>query len=146
MTPRALPEWIGKTPDTKIPQRVLARIFDRENGTCHICKGKIHTGKKWQADHHPALINGGENRESKIFPAHEICHTDKTKKDVADKAKVAEIRAKFTGAKRPKAQIKSRPFDKTGKERKPVNSLPPKPLFAMWPASSNPDERDLSSD
>ena len=33
---RSVPEWIGKTPDQKVPDRVKVRIFDREGGVCHI--------------------------------------------------------------------------------------------------------------
>ena len=38
---RAVPEWIGKTPDTKVPPRVRLRVFEKHDGTCHISGRKI---------------------------------------------------------------------------------------------------------
>jgi len=124
---RSVSEWIGKTPDTKIPPRVRLRIFEREKGICHLCKQPIQVGQKWEANHDPALINGGENRESMIFPAHDKCHKAHTAQAVAEKAKVAALRAKHIGAARPKGTIKSRGFEK--KARVPKPSLKPRKLF-----------------
>ena len=87
---RSVKEWIGATDDAKVPPRVLLRIFERENGRCHISGRKIMPGEKWQADHKIALINGGENRESNLFPALVGPHKEKTRADVAEKSRVAE--------------------------------------------------------
>lgn len=38
---RALPEWIGKTPDTAIPARVRVRVFERFGGICQETGRKI---------------------------------------------------------------------------------------------------------
>lgn len=131
---RALPEWIGRTPDTKIPPRVRLRIWERENGVCHICKRQIQAGEKWQADHVKALVNGGEHREANLSPAHVKCHTGKTAQDVAEKAKVAAVRKKHLRiVDAPKMQGK--PFPKTKKSARREKrasskpSLPPKRLF-----------------
>jgi Restriction endonuclease len=133
---RTVKEWIGKTPDTKIPPRVRQRIYDRAQGQCHICKLPIKAGESWQADHVIALINGGENRESNLAPAHAHCHLAKTKQDVAEKARTAAKRRKHIGiVDAPKMQ--GRPFPKTTKsarrEKVAANKLPlpgPKPLYA----------------
>jgi 5-methylcytosine-specific restriction protein A len=46
MTPRALPEWIGKTADSAVPARVRVRIFDRYEGRCQCgCNRKIMAGE-----------------------------------------------------------------------------------------------------
>lgn len=127
--PRAVPEWIGKTPDTPAPPRVRQRVWEKHNGTCHICSGKID-GKKWDADHVKAIINGGENREINLAPAHQVCHKGKTAKDVAEKAAIARKKQKASGAKRPKGKMQSAGFEKSAKvkpEGKP--SLPPRRLF-----------------
>lgn len=84
--PRAVKEWIGKTPDTKAPPRVRLRILERENHTCYLSGRKILPGEPWQADHKIAIINGGENRETNLFPALVDKHAEKTKRDVAEKA------------------------------------------------------------
>lgn len=103
MTARSVPEWIGKTPDTAAPQRVRIRCFERAEGRCHICGVKIQVGEKWQLDHIQALIEGGENREGNLAPAHDKCHKPKTRQEVARKSKVARMKAKHIGAveKRP---------------------------------------------
>lgn len=124
MTARSVSEWIGKSPDSKIPPRVMVRIYDRERGICHECKLPLK-GKKWNADHRPALINGGENRESMIFPVCLPCHKLRTAKDVAEKAKTAALKLADIGAKEPsKAWGKKPKPERIGKQ-----SLPPKRLF-----------------
>lgn len=84
--PREVPEWIGSSPDAKIPDRVKLRIFDREHGRCWISGRKIMPGEPYDFDHKVALINGGEHRESNLFPALRDKHREKTREDVAEKA------------------------------------------------------------
>lgn len=96
---RALPEWIGATPDTPIPARVRLRVFDAHGGVCHLTGRKIQAGEAWDCDHVVALINGGENRESNLAPALREAHRAKTREDVAVKAKVASVRKKHLGLK-----------------------------------------------
>jgi len=110
---RSLPEWVGKTDDTRAPLRVRLRCFERANGTCHITGRKITPADKWELDHIVALINGGENRESNLAPALVKAHRQKTAEDVAMKAKDARVRAKHIGAERPKKKIPYRRFDGT---------------------------------
>lgn len=88
---RARPEWIGDTDDQRAPPRVRQRIFDDCGGKCHIC-GVVIVGKKWALDHVTALINGGENRQSNLKPVHIACHAEKTRADVAEKARIAAKR------------------------------------------------------
>ena len=107
---RTVPEWIGKTDDSRPPQRVRARVFEAYGGKCHISGVKITASDKWELDHVIALINGGENRESNLAPALPEPHKKKTADDVAIKKKVARRKARFTGAKRPEGKIKSRGF------------------------------------
>jgi 5-methylcytosine-specific restriction enzyme A len=96
---REVPEWIGATPDTKIPPRVKARVFERYGGVCHISGRKIMGGEPWDCDHEIALINGGENRESNLRPALQDKHRAKTAQDVAIKSKNAKRRAAHLGLK-----------------------------------------------
>lgn len=97
---RALPEWIGETPDTKIPPRVRLRVFERAAGRCQCCTRKIGPSDSWEADHKVALINGGANREGNLQCLCEWCHKPKTAEDVAEKARSARIRKKAAGIKR----------------------------------------------
>lgn len=113
MTGRSVPEWIGSSPDAKIPPRVRARVFLAHQGRCHISGRQIMPGDAWDCDHVVALINGGEHRESNLAPALRDAHRAKTAEDVADKSKVARIRAKHLGLHKPKSRLpgsKSSPF------------------------------------
>ncbi len=102
MTRRAVPEWIGKTPDSPIPARVMLRVFDRHRGICQITGRKIMPGDKWDCDHIRAICNGGENREFNLQPAIPKAHRKKTREDVAFKAKSDRIRKKHLGISKPK--------------------------------------------
>jgi len=109
---RTLKEWVGKTPDTAIPPRVRQRVWERHAGICHICKGAIGH-KKWHADHVKALIKDipGEphgNRESNLAPAHDICNLKKAAEEAAEKAEVARMKQKHSGARQPKKSVASR--------------------------------------
>lgn len=101
MTARSVPEWLGKTPDAAIPQRVRLRVFERYSGICQETFRKITPADKWDCDHEIALANGGEHRESNLRPVLREAHRAKTKDDVALKAKIARVKAKHTGAKTP---------------------------------------------
>ncbi len=90
--PRSVPEWIGKTHDTQIPPRVKLRIFERYFGKCCGCGLKVVGRPAY--DHHIALANGGENRESNIRLLCERCHGDKTKTDVHIKATIQKKKKK----------------------------------------------------
>ena len=94
---RSTPEWIGKTPDTHIPDRVKLRVFDRAQGRCQHCTRKIPAGDPWDCDHIIALVNGGMNRESNLQCLCGWCHPQKTARDVAQKAETARKRKKHLG-------------------------------------------------
>lgn len=126
---RSLPEWRGKTPDTKAPPRVRQRVFDKAGGICHICSLPIKTGESWHLDHVIALIEGGENRESNLGPAHGHCNLAKANGEKTRKAKVQRTRGKHTGAIRPKQKIQSRNDLRMDKKKSDKISLPPKRLF-----------------
>lgn len=126
---RTVSEWIGKTHDAKVPVPVRQRIFKRFKGLCHICGGPI-AGKEWDADHIKALDDNGEHRESNLAPAHKPCHLGKTAKENSARAKAKRVEQKHSGARKPKGEIKSRPFEKVEKPRiEKKKSLPPKELF-----------------
>ena len=130
MTGRKVREWIGKTPDSKVPPRVRLRIWEREHGMCHLSGRKVLSGEPWDLDHKIALANGGVHCESNLFPAIRDKHKEKTREDVAEKSKVATKAKKNIGAVKPKGQIKSAGFaapDKPKREAKP--SLQPRNLY-----------------
>lgn len=100
--PRSVKEWQGKTPDTRIPDRVKLRVWEKWGGRCHITGMKIRPGDKWEIDHVKPLILGGENRESNLAPVLTFAHKAKTKEEKATKSKVARVRGKNIGLKEKK--------------------------------------------
>ena len=118
MSARALPEWIGRTPDTPVPPRVRVRVFDRYEGRCCCgCNRKIMAGEKWDCEDTIAIINGGERRESNLKPWLSEHHPKKTAQDVAEKSRVYRKRMKHLGIKTNVAKIQSRGFQKRPAQR-----------------------------
>lgn len=94
---RSVDEWIGKTDDTPAPARVRLRCFEREGGVCFLSGVKIRAGMRWELHHGKALINGGENRESNLFPVLYKAHKAQTALDVAEKKMIYRKRSKHLG-------------------------------------------------
>lgn len=99
---RAVSEWIGATPDSRPPPRVVVRIFERYEGKCYLTGVKIRPGDKWEVEHVIALINGGENRESNMAPALVGAHKVKTRDDMRIKSKNARVRKRHVGIRKPR--------------------------------------------
>lgn len=110
---RSLPEWRGKTDDTKVPAHVRVRCFDRAKGVCHISGRKIMAGEKWELDHIKPLILGGEHAEFNLAPALVAPHREKSAGEVTVKSKIERVRQKHLGIypKSP-ARFQSRGFQK----------------------------------
>lgn len=114
---RSTDEWIGKTDDAAIPPRVKVRVFELYEGKCAKTGVKLRPGH-FQYDHIVALVNGGEHRESNLQPLCTDAHREKTRADVAVKAKVARQRKKHLGLwPAPVRKMQSRPFPKRGEAR-----------------------------
>lgn len=96
---RAVPEWIGRTDDIPPPPRVKLRILDRQNDRCADCGRTFNPACRPEFDHARALVNGGRNCEANLQALCDLCHGTKTARDVAEKAKVARVRAKHLGLK-----------------------------------------------
>lgn len=114
---RSVPEWIGKTPDSRIPDAVQTRVFLRFKGVCPECTRRLEP-RKWQCDHIKALTNGGENRERNLQPlCTSPCHSNKTKADVAERSRVNRKRAAHIGLPATRQKIASRGFAKAPPQR-----------------------------
>ena len=94
---RSVPEWIGKTDDSAIPDRVKLRVYAKAKGCCVKCGVETLDG---QYDHAISLILGGENRESNIQLLCVPCHKAKSRLDVKLKAKVARVRKRHLGIRK----------------------------------------------
>lgn len=110
---RKVPEWIGRTDDTPIPDHVKLRIFEREDGRCYLTGKKLSVGE-YDFEHVIALAlwagEGHGNRESNIRLAYRPAHREKTAADRAQQAKSDRIRKKYLGITRSKQSIPNRPF------------------------------------
>ncbi len=128
--PRSIPEWIGKTDDTKVPDRVKLRIFDAHKGICWLSKQKIHVGDDVDYHHKKGLKEGGENRESNIVPVLRVHHKIENKRQQAVKKKVDATRKKHLGITKPKQKIQSPGFQSSRKKpRFDRTSLKPKQFY-----------------
>lgn len=99
---RAVPEWKGKHDDAPIPDRVKDRIARKADDCCQQC-GQPIVGKVRAAfDHVVPLILGGGHRETNLQLLCETpCHKAKTALDVKLKAKVARVRQRHLGIRKP---------------------------------------------
>jgi len=121
---RSVPEWIGKTDDSPIPDRVKIRVYDRAEGKCaKCCQPPILGLSALQYDHAIPIILGGENRESNVQLLCIPCHKAKTKLDVKLKAKVARVRKRHLGISCPRQKIKSLGFAKAAPQRKASSGI-----------------------
>lgn len=116
---RAVDEWIGKTADSKIPDRVKLRIWEREGGICYLTSAKIRPGDKYDFEHVIAVVlwtgEGHGNRESNIRLALKAPHKVKTAADRAQQAKSDRVRKKHLGL-RPPSKFANRGFEPRPKQ------------------------------
>lgn len=110
---RSVTEWIGKTDDIAAPDRVKERIARRAGDCCRACNRLVVGKLRAEYDHVTPLILGGENRESNIQLLCHECHSAKTKLDVKIKAKVARVRKRNLGIRKPRTIRSWRKFDGT---------------------------------
>lgn len=112
MTGRSVDEWIGKTPDSKVPTSVRMRVFLTHKGVCHLSKRAIRVGEDWELEHVKPLSLGGEHRETNLAPALVAPHREKSAQEATARAKADRIHAKHFGYfPESKAKIKGRGFD-----------------------------------
>lgn len=139
---RAIPEWVGKTPDTKVPDRVRLRIFQRYEGRCYLSGREIRPGDAWELEHRTALILGGEHRESNLAPVLAEFHKAKTAAEMKVKAKTDALAKRHVGIVDP-PKMQGAPFQKSRKAARrqqiAANKLP------IPPASRNPLYRGKES-
>jgi len=82
-----------------ISTKARVGIFQRHNGVCDICHGKIGVGDAWEVSHRIPLELGGADDEGNWFPAHKSCHRTMTAEtDVPQIAKAKRLEAKHIGA------------------------------------------------
>lgn len=74
-------------------------LLERENCTCHLCKGEIQPGQAWDVSHEIPLELNGADDDTNRRAAHRKCHRDHTAKvDQPTIAKAKRNYAKHRGA------------------------------------------------
>lgn len=96
---RSVPEWIGRTDNVSVPQRVRDRVRERDGNACCGC-GRDLRNESSHCDHVEALINGGGNRETNLQTLCRWCHAEKTGEDVRIKARTYRRKSKHRGMHR----------------------------------------------
>lgn len=105
-TSRAIPEWIGRTPDSLPPPHVVRRVFDAHDGRCHLTGRPINfLQDEWHLEHKVSLRAGGLNIESNLGPALVQPHRTKTARENSRGAKADRIREKLLGLHKTKRPI-----------------------------------------
>jgi hypothetical protein len=128
---RAVTEWIGKTPDAKVPERVRLRILRRFEGKCYLTGILIADGQAFDLEDIRPLEEGGERRESNLAPVLRLPHEVKTAAERKRQAKADRIAKAAHGmrpaVKRPMQSAGFPPSEKTPRE--PKQALPPRRMF-----------------
>lgn len=99
---RSVPDWVAKRDDDAIPARVKERIARKAGDVCLKCTRHIRPPLRAEFDHIIPLILGGPHCEYNLQLLCHECHGAKTKLDVKVKAKVARVRQRNLGIKKPK--------------------------------------------
>jgi 5-methylcytosine-specific restriction protein A len=89
--PRAIPEWVAKSDDARIPDKVKLRVRDRQKGDdglpiCPECGLPIRAGQGLDYDHEVPLIDGGRHAELNLRAIHRRCHANKTSAEATQRA------------------------------------------------------------
>lgn len=93
MTLKPRPSWTGA-------QRL--KIFNANEGRCHICTGKIWPDQKWIVEHPKARGLQGSDDIREMKPAHVDCHKPKTAEEIAIMRKADRMGKSLRGIKRRK--------------------------------------------
>ena len=104
MTPRAVPEWRGRRPESMPGNIVLLRLYARQNGLCACGCNKVMNFERDQidCDHKVALIDGGENVESNLQLILRPHHRVKTSAEATARSEERRHKAKaFAHLKKP---------------------------------------------
>lgn len=121
---RALPEWIGKHPDAKVPEDVQLRVWRRQKGKDAITGQKMRSTKEAHLDHDKPLSEGGEHRESNLRWILIPFHKEKSAAETTRRAKADAVAKRDVGIAPPKQKIANRGFPTVTRD-KPRMEKPP---------------------
>jgi 5-methylcytosine-specific restriction enzyme A len=104
--PRSVPEWVGRTDDARVPDRVKLRILQRQRDEqgrpiCPDCGMPIVPGSGVEFDHEIPLIDGGRHAELNLRAVHRRCHKAKTAREALLRAENRAMVKSHYGLKEP---------------------------------------------
>lgn len=105
---RPVDEWIGASPDSKVPPRVQLRILRRFSSKCYLTSIIIADGQKFDLEHIKPLEEGGEHRESNLAPVLRLAHEIKTAAERKRQAKADNAAKRAHGLHEPRSKLQSR--------------------------------------
>lgn len=101
-----------------ISAKARVALFQKHDGVCHLCGGKINVGEAWEVEHIIPFAMGGADDESNWSLAHIKCHRAKTTEDVGNIAKAKRREARHIGAKVSKSPL---PFGRQSKFKRKMD-------------------------
>ena len=99
-------------------RKYRAELFIKHNGICHICKDKILGDERWEIEHIIPISLGGEDGGDNLAPAHQSCHSGKTKEDIRRLSKAKRQRAFHFGGRVSRTPL---PFGKQSKLKRKLD-------------------------
>ena len=121
LTGRTVPEWIGKTADSKPPAKVIDRLFLSQGGKCALTGRKMRPGDARHADHIKPLKDGGENRESNLQLLLRKHHRAKTSIENTQRAEGRRHQAKAFA--KPKTSMRGGGFRRSEPQRSATRKI-----------------------
>ena len=119
MTPRTVPEWRGKRPESMPGQLVLLRLYAKQNGLCACGCGRVMSFERdvIDCDHIVPLIDGGENVEGNLQLLLQEHHRTKTRRENIARGEARRHKAKaFSSLRKP-----SFPTNRNGAFKKKID-------------------------
>ena len=112
MTARAVPEWVGRRPESMPPASVFDRLWDKQDGKDAITGLPFTSKDKVVRDHIIPLKDGGLNVESNLQLITEETHKRKTGQEATERGAERRLHERHRGYVRKPSRWQSRGFDK----------------------------------
>lgn len=106
---RTVPEWIGKTDNSRVPASVKQRVIEAQDNRCALNPDhEFRPGDKIEFDHKTPLWLHGEHRESNLQAVLSEAHARKTAAEAPIRAKINRVKQKHLGLRpeKPKSPYK----------------------------------------
>lgn len=116
-TGRKIPEWKGKTPDSKIPDEVRLRVTRTFANTCYL-SGFLIVTETPDMEHVIPLSEGGDHAEYNLRPALPAAHRIKSAGETERRKKADRAAKKKLGIKAETKPIESKGFDEVPPQKK----------------------------